>query len=77
MSPTPKRSPVRTVVMSLGSVVGLAAWVVGLYGLATTHNAHVIPVPTRLTVYGVFAMMGTLLLFVLVFAHGTRAGDID
>ena len=67
----------RRVVMGLGLVIGLAAWGFGIYGMATTPSPYVVPVPTRVTVHGVSAMMGTLILFVLVFAHGTRAGDID
>jgi hypothetical protein len=65
------------VIMILGVVVGIAAWAIGLYGLATTANAHVVPVPNRLTVFGAVAMMGTVTLLVTVFAHGTRAGDLD
>ncbi|HEY0241013.1 MAG TPA: hypothetical protein VGC37_20465 [Friedmanniella sp.] len=67
----------RKVVLGLGLAVGLAAWVVGLVGLVTTPNDHIVPVPYHVISYGASAMMGTLLIFVIVFAHGTRAGDID
>jgi hypothetical protein len=67
----------RKVILSLGLVVGIIAWAVGIYGLVTTPNPHLIPIPDRVTTFGVVAMMGTLLLLVIVFAHGTRAGDMD
>ena len=63
-------------ILGLGLAVGLAAWVVGLVGLVTQPNSHVIPVPYPVISYGASAMMGTLLIFVVVFAHGTRAGDL-
>ena len=67
----------RKVILGLGLAVGLAAWIVGLVGLFTTPNPHLVPIPNTVTVFGVTAMMGTLLLLVIVFAHGTRAGDVD
>lgn len=67
----------RKVILGLGLLVGLAAWAVGLIGLFSTPNPHLVPIPNQVTVYGVVAMMGTLLLLVIVFAHGTRAGDVD
>lgn len=67
----------RKVILGLGLAVGLAAWIVGLVGLFTTPNPHLVPIPNSVTAFGVTAMMGTLLLLVIVFAHGTRAGDVD
>lgn len=67
----------RKVILSLGLVVGIAAWAVGLVGLATRPYDHVVPVPYDIVSWGVVTMMGTLILLVIVFAHGTRAGDID
>ena len=67
----------RKVILSLGLAVGIVAWAVGIYGLVTIPYDHVVPVPYDIVAFGASAMMGTLLLFVIVFAHGTRAGDID
>ena len=67
----------RKVILGLGLVVGIAAWAVGIFGLVTQPNPHVIPVPYPVISFGASAMMGTLLIFVIVFAHGTRAGDTD
>ena len=67
----------RKVILGLGLLVGLAAWIVGLVGLFTTPNPHLVPIPDQVTTFGVIAMMGTLVLLVIVFAHGTRAGDVD
>lgn len=67
----------RKVILSLGLVVGLAAWAVGLWGLATTPYEHVVPIPNRITAFGATAMLGTIVLLVIVFAHGARAGDVD
>ena len=67
----------RKVILSLGLVIGLIALAVGIGGLVVTPYDHVVPVPYRIISFGAVAMMGTLLLFVIVFAHGTRAGDID
>ncbi len=67
----------RKVIMGLGLALGIVAWGVGLFGLATTTYPHVVPVPNTITAYGCVAMMGTILLLVIVFAHGTRAGDVD
>lgn len=67
----------RKVILSLGLAVGIAAWAVGLFGLVTTPYDHVVPVPYRIVTFGAITMMGTLVLLVIVFAHGTRAGDID
>ena len=67
----------RKVILGLGLAVGLAAWIVGLIGLFSTPNPHLVPIPNEVTTYGVVAMMGTLTILVIVFAHGTRAGDVD
>ena len=67
----------RKVILSSGLVVGLIALAVGIFGLATTPYDHVVPVPYRIVSFGVVAMMGTLVLLVITFAHGTSAGDID
>jgi hypothetical protein len=68
---------VRKVILGLGVAVGIVAWAIGIYGLVVTPNPHVIPVPYRVISFGASAMMGTLLLLVIAFAHGSRAGDID
>ena len=60
-----------------GSWSGSSPSAVGLFGLVTTPYDHVVPVPNRIISYGAVAMMGTLVLLVITFAHGTRAGDID
>jgi hypothetical protein len=67
----------RKVILSLGLAIGIIALGTGIFGLATTPYDHVVPVPYRIISFGAVAMMGTLLLLVIVFAHGTRAGDID
>lgn len=67
----------RKVILGLGLAVGLAAWIVGLIGLFSTPNPHLVPIPNEVTTFGVVAMMGTLTILVIVFAHGTRAGDVD
>ena len=67
----------RKVILSLGLAVGLAAWVVGIWGLAATPYDHVVPVPYKIVSFGVVAMMGTLVLLVITYAHGARAGDND
>ena len=67
----------RKVILSLGLAVGIVALGVGIVGLIVTPYDHVVPVPYRIISYGAVAMMGTLLLLVITFAHGTRAGDID
>jgi hypothetical protein len=67
---------VRKVILSLGLVVGVVALGVGIWGLATTPYDHVVPVPYRVVSFGVTAMMGTLVLLVITYAHGTRAGDL-
>jgi len=68
---------VRKVIMGLGLAVGIAAWAVGIVGLVSTPNPHLLPIPNPVTAFGASAMMGTLLLLVITFAHTTRAGDID
>jgi hypothetical protein len=65
----------RKVILSLGLVVGLLTWATGIWGLATTPYDHVVPVPYRIVSFGATAMMGTLVLLVITYAHGTRAGD--
>ena len=67
----------RKVILGLGLAVGLAAWIVGMVGLFSTPNPHLVPIPNEVTTFGVVAMMGTLTVLVIVFAHGTRAGDVD
>jgi hypothetical membrane protein len=67
----------RKVILSLGLVVGIVALGVGIFGLATTPYDHVVPVPYKIVSFGAVAMMGTLVLLVITYAHGTRAGDID
>ena len=67
----------RKVILGLGLVVGIAAWAVGLIGLFTTPNLRLQPIPNEVAAFGVTAMMGTLLILVITFAHGTRAGDVD
>ena len=67
----------RKVILSLGLVVGIIAFGVGIWGLAATPYDHVVPVPYKIVSFGVVAMMGTLVLLVITYAHGTRAGDID
>ena len=67
----------RKVILSLGLAVGIVALGVGLVGLITTPYDHVVPIPYRIISFGAVAMMGTLVLLVITFAHGTRAGDID
>lgn len=67
----------RKLLLGGGLAVGIAAWAVGLIGLFSTPNPHLVPIPDEVTVFGVVAMMGTLLILVIVFAHGTRAGDVD
>jgi hypothetical protein len=67
----------RKVILSSGLVVGLIALAVGIFGLATTPYDHVVPVPYKIVSFGAVAMMGTLVLLVITYAHGTRAGDID
>jgi hypothetical protein len=68
---------VRKVILTLGLVVGLAALAVGIVGLAITPYNHLTPYPYPIVSYGAVAMMGALLLLVITFAHGTRAGDVD
>ena len=67
----------RKVILSSGFALGLIALAVGIFGLATTPYDHVVPVPYRIITFGVVAMMGTLLILVITFAHGTRAGDAE
>lgn len=67
----------RKVILGLGLAVGIAAWAVGLIGLFSTPNPHLQPIPNEVSAFGVTAMMGTLLILVITFAHGTRAGDVD
>jgi hypothetical protein len=67
---------VRKVILSVGLVVGIIALGTGIWGLATTPYDHVLPVPYRIISFGAVGMMGTLLLFVITFAHGSSAGDI-
>lgn len=67
----------RKVILTLGIVVGVIALGVGIAGLILTPYDHVVPVPYRIVTYGVVAMMGTLTILVITFAHGTRAGDLD
>ena len=67
----------RKVIMSLGLVVGIVAWAIGIIGLVTTPDPHLYPIPNSVTAFGACAMMGVLLLLVITFAHATRAGDID
>ncbi|MGI3783515.1 MAG: hypothetical protein ACRYG2_22345 [Janthinobacterium lividum] len=67
----------RKVILSSGLVLGVIALAVGIFGLATTPYDHVVPVPYRIISFGVVSMMGTLLILVVTFAHGTRAGDFD
>jgi hypothetical protein len=67
----------RKVILGLGLAIGIVALGVGIFGLATTPYDHVVPVPYKIVSWGAVAMMGTLLLLVISFAHGTRAGDID
>ncbi len=67
----------RKVILSLGLLIGLAAWIVGLVGLLSIPNPHLLPIPNPVSAFGVSAMMGTLLMLVVTFAHGTRAGDVD
>lgn len=67
----------RKVVLTLGIVVGVIALGVGIVGLVVTPNDHVVPVPYRIVTYGAVAMMGSLTILVIAFAHGTRAGALD
>ena len=67
----------RKVILSLGLAVGLVALAVGIWGLAVTPYDHLTPYPYRFISFGATAMMGTLLLLVITFAHGARAGDIE
>ena len=67
----------RKVILSLGFVVGIVALGVGIWGLAATPYDHVVPVPYKIISFGAVAMMGTLVLLVITYAHGTRAGDLD
>ena len=67
----------RKVILSLGLVVGILALAVGLWGLVVTPYDRLLPVPYRFISFGVVAMMGTLVLLVITFAHGARAGDVD
>ena len=67
----------RKVILGSGLVVGIIAWAIGIYGLVVTPNPHLVPVPYRVISFGATAMMGTLLLLVIAFAHGSRAGDVD
>ena len=67
----------RKVILTIGLVVGIVALGVGIFGLAVTPYDHLTPYPYAFVSYGAVAMMGTLVLLVITFAHGTRAGDID
>ena len=67
----------RKVIMGIGLLIGIAAWATGIIGLVSTPYPHLVPIPNRITAFGCTAMMGTILLLVIVYAHGTRAGDID
>ena len=67
----------RKVILSLGLAIGIVAWGIGIFGLVSRKYDHLLPVPYNVMGFAASAMMGTLLLFVVVFAHGTRAGDID
>lgn len=65
------------VIMSVGFVLAIAAYVVGIIVIATTPDMHAVPTPNRLVAGGAAAMMGTTLALVLVFAHGSRVGDSE
>ena len=67
----------RKVILSIGLAVGLVALAVGIWGLAVTPYDHLTPYPYRFVSFGAVAMMGTLVLLVISFAHGARAGDVD
>jgi hypothetical protein len=67
----------RKVILTLGLAVGVLAVVVGIWGLAATPYDHLLPAPYRVVGFGASGMMGTLVLLVVAFAHGTRAGDVD
>ncbi|GAA3567587.1 hypothetical protein GCM10022197_24680 [Microlunatus spumicola] len=67
----------RKVILTLGLVVGIIALGVGIVGLVMTPYDHLTPYPYAFVSYGAVAMMGTLVLLVITFAHGTRAGDVD
>lgn len=67
----------RKVILTIGLVVGIVALGVGIFGIAVTPYDHLTPYPYPFVSYGAVAMMGALLLLVITFAHGTRAGDID
>src|SRR4051794_40327801 len=63
--------------MGLGLAVGIVAWVIGIIGLVSIPNPHLLPIPNAVTAFGACALMGTLLLLVITSAHTTRGGDID
>lgn len=75
------------VIMTLGFVVTIVAYVVGLWGLAatadgptsvsqpTTNPFKVVANSHEFVVYGIITMMATTLALVMVFAHGSRVGD--
>lgn len=63
------------VIMTIGFVVAAVAYVVGMWGLLTTPDAHAVPTPDRLVTFGVVTMMAATLALVMVFAHGSRVGD--
>lgn len=67
----------RKVILTSGLVLGIVALGVGIWGLVVTPYDHLTPYPYAFVSWGAVAMMGTLLLLVITFAHGTRAGDID
>lgn len=67
----------RKVILTSGLVLGIVALGVGIWGLVVTPYDHLTPYPYAFVSWGAVAMMGTLLLLVITFAHGTRTGDID
>ena len=67
----------RKVILSLGLAIGVVAWAIGLYGLVSRKYDHLLPVPYNVMGFAASAMMGTLLILIVVFAHGTRAGEVD
>ena len=67
----------RKVIITSGLLVGVAAWAVGIIGLLSVPNPHLIPIPNAVSAFGASAMLGTILLLVIVLAHTTRVGDVD
>jgi hypothetical protein len=66
---------VRKVILTSGLVLGIIALAVGIYGLVVTPYDHLTPYPYAFVSYGAVAMMGTLLLLVITFAHASNAGN--